>query len=81
MKIFQVERIGHEHADAVSTDTEHLLSELRTALTMYGPVREHVKTLYFQWTLVEFSQLSSIPRCRHSSPLGAYSHSSGTVRF
>jgi hypothetical protein len=25
-KIFQVERIGHEHADAISTDTEHLLS-------------------------------------------------------
>ena len=32
-KIFQVERIGHGHADAISTDTEHLLS--------YGRAFEH----------------------------------------
>ncbi|MDZ7746824.1 MAG: hypothetical protein U5K28_10045 [Halobacteriales archaeon] len=56
-KIFQVERIEHEHADAIDADTEHLLSELRTALTMYGPAREHIKTLYFEWALVNLSQL------------------------
>lgn len=56
-KIFQVERIGQEHADAITADTEHHLSGLRTALTMYGPVREHIKTLYFEWALVDLSQL------------------------
>ncbi|WP_435062285.1 hypothetical protein [Halobaculum sp. EA56] len=56
-KIFQVERIGHDHADAIDPDTERLLSDLRTALSMYGPAREHIKTLYFQWALVDLSQL------------------------
>ena len=56
-KIFQVERIAHEHADAIDEDTETLLSELKTALSMWGPAREHIKTLYFQWALIDLSQL------------------------
>ncbi len=56
-KIFQVERLAHEHADAVDEDTDQLLSELRTVLSMFGPAREHIKTLYFQWALIDLSQL------------------------
>ncbi len=34
-----------------------LLNELKIALSMFGPAREHVKTLYFEWALVTLSQL------------------------
>ncbi|SHG71602.1 hypothetical protein [Halobaculum gomorrense] len=56
-KIFQVERIAADHAAAMDEDTDRLLTELRTALSMFGPAREHIKTLYFQWALIDLSQL------------------------
>jgi hypothetical protein len=33
------------------------LEDLKTVLSMFGPAREHVKTLYFQWELIALSQL------------------------
>ncbi|NHX35957.1 MULTISPECIES: hypothetical protein [Halolamina] len=56
-KIFQVERIADEYADEIDEDTETVLSEFKTALSMWGPAREHIKTLYFQWALIDLSQL------------------------
>ena len=56
-KIFQVERLREEYADDIDEETEELFSELHTALSMFGPAREHVKTLYFQWVLIDLSQL------------------------
>jgi len=56
-KIFQVERLQDEYGDDVSDDTDHLLDDLHTALSMFGPAREHIKTLYFQWALIDLSQL------------------------
>ncbi|WP_101295506.1 hypothetical protein [Halegenticoccus soli] len=56
-KIHQVERIRDKHGDDLNRKTRETLEELRTALSMFGPVREHVKTLYFQWALVDLSQL------------------------
>ncbi len=56
-KIFQVERLREEYADDIDDETEELFSDLHTALSMFGPAREHVKTLYFQWVLIDLSQL------------------------
>jgi hypothetical protein len=56
-KIFQVERLGYEHADSIDEETDGLFDELRTALSLFGPAREHIKTLYFQWALIDLSQL------------------------
>jgi hypothetical protein len=56
-KIFQVERLREEYADDIDEETDELFSELHTALSMFGPAREHVKTLYFQWVLIDLSQL------------------------
>ena len=55
-KVFHVERIRDEYDD-LSDDQRTALEELRTALVMFGPAREHIKTLYFQWALVNLSQL------------------------
>ena len=63
-KIFQVERIEYEYADSLSDDQHELFGSLRTALSMFGPAREHIKTLYFQWALIDLSQLivyASVP--------------------
>ncbi|EJN60871.1 hypothetical protein [Halogranum rubrum] len=56
-KIFQVERMMYEYDDALSTDQRQLFEELKTSLSMFGPAREHIKTLYFQWALIDLSQL------------------------
>jgi hypothetical protein len=56
-KIYQVERIANDHAEDLGEPENTLLTELKTALSLFGPAREHVKTLYFEWALVSLSQL------------------------
>lgn len=63
-KIFQVERLLHDHEEDLGQPENDLLNELKVALSMFGPAREHIKTLYFEWVLVTLSQLilyASIP--------------------
>ncbi len=56
-KIFQVERIRNDHESVLTEDEDALLNDLKTSLSMFGPAREHVKTLYFEWELVTLSQM------------------------
>nr|WP_245758291.1 hypothetical protein [Halogeometricum limi] len=56
-KIYQVERLAHDHAEDLGEPEEDLLHDLKTALSLFGPAREHVKTLYFQWALISLSQM------------------------
>jgi hypothetical protein len=56
-KIFQVERLLGDHPDSLTEEDEVLLNELKTTLSMFGPAREHIKTLYFEWELIDLSQL------------------------
>jgi len=55
-KIYQVERLSSDFDDTLSTDQRTALRDLQTALAMFGPAREHIKTLYFQWALVDLSR-------------------------
>lgn len=56
-KIFQVERLAHDHEEDLGPPENELLEDLKTALSLFGPAREHVKTLYFEWALVTLSQM------------------------
>src|SRR5699024_2854191 len=56
-KIFQVERLVNDHEEDLAPPENDLLDELKTALSMFGPAREHIKTLYFEWTLTSLSQI------------------------
>ena len=56
-KVFQVERLRELYADDMDEATREVLDELHTSLVMFGPAREHIKTLYFQWALTSLSQL------------------------
>ncbi|WP_459192928.1 hypothetical protein [Halosimplex sp. J119] len=56
-KVFQVERIRDDYNDDLTGAEEEALAELKQALMLYGPAREYIKTLYFQWSLIVLSQL------------------------
>lgn len=56
-KIFQVERLLNDHEEDIGQPENDLLNELKTALSMFGPAREHIKTLYFEWALTSLSQV------------------------
>ena len=54
--VFQIERLLADYEDEIDEDQRDAFEELRTAFAMYGPAREHVKTLYFQWELINLSR-------------------------
>lgn len=57
IKIYQVERIANEHSDSLSDEDMVVLDDLKASLSMFGPAREHIKTLYFEWALINLSQM------------------------
>mgnify|MGYP006280739515 FL=1 len=56
-KMGRVERIAADHDEALTDGERDLLGELKESLSLFGPAREHVKTLYFQWALIDLSRL------------------------
>jgi hypothetical protein len=55
-KIYEGERLRAQHGDALSGPAEAALDDLLATLELFGPAREHFKTLYFQWELSELSR-------------------------
>ncbi|MFC6723145.1 hypothetical protein ACFQE1_01810 [Halobium palmae] len=55
-KIFQIERLTDDYTEEITDETLSVLDELKKVLSMFGPAREHIKTLYFEWELISLSQ-------------------------
>jgi hypothetical protein len=55
-KIHDIRRLGRAHEADLDAEERAAFRELLEALTMFGPVREYVKDLYIQWTLVKLSR-------------------------
>jgi hypothetical protein len=55
-KIYAGRRIGEEYADELPDDARAALDSLVDVLELFGPAREHFKTLYFQWELSNLSR-------------------------
>jgi len=53
-KIFAAQRI--RETEALDDDAEAALDSLVDTLELFGPAREHFKTLYFQWELINLSR-------------------------
>ncbi len=56
-KIVQTEQLMDEYSDVLNDDQRTALNDLQQAFVVFGPVREHIKTLYFQWQLINLSRL------------------------
>jgi hypothetical protein len=55
-KIFSARQIRNEHADSLSEEADEKFEDMIDVLKLFGPAREHFKTLYFQWELVNLSR-------------------------
>jgi len=55
-KIFRARQLRRDHSDELSEDQRDAFDELVRVLTFFGPAREHFKTLYFRWELVDLSR-------------------------
>ena len=74
-KIFQARRIQDRYQSDMNPETVRKLVDLIDILGFYGPAREHIKTLYFQWQLVDLSRgllYLSIPSLAVTSGLAMY---------
>ncbi|WP_251341340.1 hypothetical protein [Haloplanus halophilus] len=54
-KIFTAQRIRADH-DSLDDEAAAALDSLVDTLELFGPAREHFKTLYFQWELINLSR-------------------------
>ncbi|NHN41430.1 hypothetical protein G9C85_07235 [Halorubellus sp. JP-L1] len=55
-KIYAARRFRVEYAEECTDDVEAAFDDLERALGLFAPAREHFKTLYFQWELVNLSR-------------------------
>ena len=63
-KLHTARRIRTENEDVLTEEAHHAFDELSNSLELFGPAREHFKTLYFQWALIDLSRMmlyASIP--------------------
>ncbi|MFC7079590.1 hypothetical protein [Halorussus caseinilyticus] len=74
-KIFLARRIRNRHRDALTDDAQDSFDDLEEVLKFFGPAREHFKTLYFQWELVDLSRAmlySAVPALVVASSMIVY---------
>ncbi len=63
-KIFTGRRLLKQHGDSLDEAGTEALEDLIALLELFGPAREHFKTLYFQWDLINLSRrilVSAVP--------------------
>ncbi|WP_089881178.1 hypothetical protein [Halogeometricum limi] len=81
-KIYQARRLRNEFRDGLSEEARNALDEVVNTLTYFGPAREHFKTLYFQWELINLSRAmlyASIPSLTVSSLAILYLNNIGSI--
>ncbi|MDG5817830.1 hypothetical protein [Natronococcus sp. A-GB7] len=55
-KIFRARRLRNVHADSFTDEAREAHDQLLESLKLFGLAREHFKTLYFQWELINLSR-------------------------
>ena len=55
-KVFAARRIRERYSDGLDDEATATLDRLNEVLQLFGPAREHFKTLYFQWELINLSR-------------------------
>lgn len=75
IKIYRARKLREEYADNLTDDMQNALDDVIDVLEFFGPAREHIKTLYFQWELVNLSRqilYAAIPALAVSAALFIY---------
>ncbi len=55
-KIYDARKIRADHSDSLSDEANEKVDHVIDTLQLFGPAREHFKTLYFQWELINLSR-------------------------
>lgn len=55
-KIAAARNLRDEYAESLSKSADDAFAELIDALRFFGPAREHFKTLYFQWEIINIAR-------------------------
>ncbi|MFC7113716.1 hypothetical protein ACFQH2_17050 [Natronoarchaeum sp. GCM10025703] len=55
-KISRARQLRSKHAESLSDEATEEMDEMIEVLKFFGPAREHFKTLYFQWELINLSR-------------------------
>ncbi len=55
-KIFAARNLRAKYSDSLSTEADQAFEELIDTLRFFGPAREHFKTLYVQWEIINISR-------------------------
>ncbi|MDF9745604.1 hypothetical protein [Natrinema salsiterrestre] len=55
-KIFTARTLREKYAESLSADATAAFDDLIEALQFFGPAREHFKTLYVQWEIINISR-------------------------
>ena len=55
-KIYDARKIRADHAESLSEEANEKIDHMIDTLKLFGPAREHFKTLYFQWELINLSR-------------------------
>ncbi|MFB6156316.1 MAG: hypothetical protein ABEJ34_00545 [Haloferacaceae archaeon] len=74
-KVFAGRRIHERYSERLDEESRTALEELIEVLRLFGPAREHFKTLYFQWDLINLSRrilVASIPALLVSGSMVAF---------
>ncbi|VTT87376.1 unknown [Halorubrum sp. DM2] len=74
-KLVAARRIRERHADGLGETADAALDDLIEALRLFGPAREHFKTLYFQWELIDLSRqmlASAVPALLAAAAMVAF---------
>ncbi len=77
-KIFTARRIQQRYSDAFNEEGEKAIERLIEVLRLFGPAREHFKTLYFQWDIINLSLriiIAAIPALLVSGSMVAFFNS------
>jgi hypothetical protein len=56
-KIYEARRLRAAFAEDLPPETDEAFGDLLDVLELFGPAREHIKTLYFQWELIDLSRV------------------------
>ncbi len=55
-KIYDARKIRADHTESLSEEANEKIDHVIDTLQLFGPAREHFKTLYFQWELINLSR-------------------------